>query len=113
MSTPGHFLVIDDNGIPDHIVNAEELTDDGFNLACRIGAARGDQDQISTAIAEALDKYQDNPHYVFVAALTQLGRDLVPMVASLAKTSTGVDWHAHCAAMLADDYNPHTVDGQE
>lgn len=113
MTTPENFLVIDSHGIPDHVVNAEEITDDGFTLAARICAARGDQHKITAAISDALDKYQDHPQYVFVSALTQLGRDLVPMVASLCKSATGVDWHAHCEAMLSDDYNPHEVNQHE
>src|SRR5699024_10369246 len=108
--TDPQLIVVDDNGIPDHIMNPAELTDDGFTLAAKIGASRGEQDKISAAIKEMLDKYPDNPGYVLTSALSQLGRDLVPMVASLAKTATGVDWHAHCEAMLSDDYDPATVD---
>ncbi|MCK1804077.1 hypothetical protein MTQ12_13630 [Brevibacterium sp. R8603A2] len=105
------YIIVDDNGIPDSVINSLEITDAGFTLACRLGAARGDQTAITDAVAEVLHEWDDSARFVFVSALTQLARDLVPMVASLAKASTGVDWHAHCEAMLSDDYDPSKVDG--
>lgn len=113
MNINDHFTVVDDNGLPDHVINPGEITDDGWTLALKIGASEGAQEPITAAIAEVLTKWGNSAGYVLTSALSQLGRDLVPMVASLAKTTTGVDWHAHCAAMLEPDYNPNTVDQEE
>lgn len=110
MHNQDQYIVVDDNGIPDHIMNAQDITDDGFDLACKIGASRGNQEHITAAISEMLTKYHDKAGYVFASALTQLGRDLIPMVAELAKTATGIDWAQHCEFMQGDDYDPHTVD---
>lgn len=105
------YIVIDDNGIPETIVDSDKITDAGFDLALRLGAAGDDQVEINGAIAAVLDEWDESARYVIVSALVQLTRDLVPMVASLAKASTGVDWHAHCKAMLAPgEYDPASVD---
>ncbi|MGN6035057.1 hypothetical protein ACP6NG_06715 [Brevibacterium casei] len=105
------YLIVDDNGIPEAAVNSDAITDAGFTLALRLGAAGDNQDAINKAIASVLREWDQSARYVIVSALVQLTRDLVPMVASLAKASTGVDWHAHCKAMLAPgEYDPRTVD---
>lgn len=107
---PKEMWVTDSNGIPDAIVNPQEILDDGFTLACRLGAARGEQQAINDAIEEVIEKWGDSAKFVFTSSLVQLSRDLVPMVAELAKTATGVDWAKHCEAMLQDNYDPRTVD---
>ncbi|NJE65775.1 hypothetical protein EZE58_02520 [Brevibacterium sp. LS14] len=105
------FLIVDDNGIPETVVNSDAITDAGFTLALRMGAAGEDQVAVSGAIAAVLDEWDESARYVIVSALVQLSRDLVPMVADLAKASTGVDFAAHCQAMLAPGkYDPAGVD---
>lgn len=104
------YIVVDDNGIPETIINSDKITEAGFTLALRLGAAGEDQDAINTAMTTVLHEWDESARYVIASALVQLTRDLVPMVASLAKASTGVDWHAHCAAMLKPGYDPSTVD---
>ncbi|WP_278373405.1 hypothetical protein [Brevibacterium casei] len=105
------YIVTDDNGIPETIINSAQLTDAGFTLALRMGAAGEDQVAVSGAIAAVLDEWDESARYVIVSALVQLSRDLVPMVADLAKASTGVDFAAHCQAMLAPgEYDPSSVD---
>lgn len=104
------YIITDDNGIPETVIDSDRITQAGFDLALRLGAAGEDQDAINTAIATVLDEWDESARYVITSALVQLTRDLVPMVASLAKASTGVDWHAHCEAMLSPGYDPATVD---
>lgn len=104
------YIITDDNGIPDSVLNSDQITDAGFTLALRLGAAGDDQVEINGAIATVLAEWDESARYVIVSALVQLTRDLVPMVASLAKASTGVDWHAHCKAMLNPGYDPASVD---
>lgn len=104
------YIVTDDNGIPDSVLNSDEITDAGFTLALRLGAAGDDQDATSAAIACVLATWDTSAQYVITSALVQLTRDLVPMVASLAKAATGVDWQAHCEAMLSPGYDPASVD---
>lgn len=104
------YIITDDNGIPETVINSDAITDAGFDLALRLGAAGEDQVAINGAIATVLDEWDESARYVITSALVQLTRDLVPMVASLAKASTGVDWHAHCEAMLNPGYDPATVD---
>ncbi|MCK1801785.1 hypothetical protein MTQ12_01755 [Brevibacterium sp. R8603A2] len=107
---PEELTVVDGEGIPDHVLRPQEVLDAGFTLACRLGAARGDQTAINDAISEVLHTWGDGARYVFVSALTQLSRDLVPMLAELTEAATGVDFAAHCEAMLAAGYDPSTVD---
>lgn len=113
---PEVITVTDSQGIPDHIINTTEIHDDGFTLALEVGAAAGDQDRITAAVATVVDKWQGHAGYVLANGLTQLARDLVPAVAELTKAATGVDWHAHCEAMLEahregkTEYDPNTVD---
>lgn len=104
------FIIVNDNGIPETVIDSDAITDAGFTLALRLGAAGEDQVAINGAIAAVLAEWDESARYVIVSALVQLTRDLVPMVASLAKASTGVDWHAHCEAMLSPGYDPATVD---
>lgn len=104
------YIITDGNGIPETVINSDAITDAGFNLALRLGAAGENQDATNDAIAAVLREWGESARYVITSALVQLSRDLVPMVASLAKASTGVDWHAHCAAMLTPGYDPASVD---
>jgi len=106
---PETVFLVDRNGTPERVIDRIEITDAGFTLACRLGAARGRQLAISDAINEVIDTWGDAARYVFVSALAQLSGELVPVVASLAKTATGVDWAAHCEAMLSGNYDPRAV----
>lgn len=111
MTSLTDFFVVDNNGIPESVINSDAINEAGFTLALQLGAAGEDQDAINTAIATVLHDWDESARYVIVNALVQLSRDLVPMLASLTKTATGVDWHAHCAAMLAPgEYDPSRVD---
>lgn len=107
---PPHLTVTDGNGLPDHGLRPQEVLDDGFTLAARIGASRGDQDEVTEATSAVLAKWGDHAGYVLASGITQLGRDLIPMAAEMLKASAGVDWPAHCAAMLEPGYDPTKVD---
>lgn len=106
---PENVFIVDDNGIPERMMNTLAVTDAGFTLACQLGAARGDQLAVTDAIAEVIHEWDDAARYVFTSSLSQLGRDFIPMVAELAKTSTGVDFAAHCEAMMKPGYDPREV----
>lgn len=107
---PEHLTVVDDNGIPDHVMKPGEILDDGFTLALAIGAADGDEATITTAVRDVQTKYGDKAGYVLSSAIVQFSRDLLPAYMQLARTVTGVDFAAHCQQMNNDDYNPQEVD---
>lgn len=108
---PEHVIITDNNGTPETWIDMPELYDAGLDLALKAGAAEGDQGKFSEAVAEVLETWgTDAARYVIVSAFRTFAVDLVPMPSRLAKAATGVDFAAHCRAMLSGDYDPASVD---
>lgn len=108
---PEHVIITDNNGTPETWVDMPELYDAGLTLALKAGAADGDQEKFSEAVAEVLETWgTDIGRYVIVSAFRTFAIDLVPMPSHLAKAATSVDFAAHCTAMLSGDYDPSSVD---
>src|SRR5699024_10632911 len=99
------------NGTPETWVDMPELFDAGMNLALKAGAADGDQQKFSEAVAEVLEQWgTDTARFVIVSAFRTFAIDLVPTISAIAKTTTSVDFAAHCEAMLSPGYDPASVD---
>lgn len=108
---PEHVIITDSNGTPETWVDMPELFDAGMNLALKAGTADGDQQKFSEAVAEVLEQWgTDTARYVIVSAFRTFAIDLVPTIARIAKTTAGVDFAAHCEAMLNPGYDPAVVD---
>lgn len=108
---PDDVLITGPDGLPEAWVNMPELYDAGMDLALKAGAADGDQKAFSEAVTEVLHTWgTDAARYVIVSAFRTFAVDLVPMPSRLAKAATGVDFAAHCTAMLTPGYDPASVD---
>lgn len=108
---PDRVIITDSNGLPETWLDMPELFDAGLDLALKVGAADGDHSKFGEAVTEVLEQWgSDAARYVIVSAFRTFAVDLVPMPTKLAKAATGVDFAAHCEAMLRPGYDPASVD---